>query len=56
MNVGGVLRIWVPFLVVLGIVGVNLTHFGAAGVPNWWAVPLVVRGRWWRCCGWPTRW
>jgi hypothetical protein len=40
LNVRGVLRVWIPFLVVLTIVAVNLTHLGAAGVPTWWAVLL----------------
>jgi hypothetical protein len=42
LNVWGVLRIWVPLLVFLTVVGVNLAHFGAAGVPGWWAVLLVI--------------
>ncbi|GAA5187145.1 hypothetical protein GCM10023322_34820 [Rugosimonospora acidiphila] len=41
-NVADALRIWVPLLVVLTVVAVNLTHLGAAGVPSWWAVPLVL--------------
>jgi hypothetical protein len=40
LNAAGVLRIWVPFLVVVGIVGVNLTHAGEVGVPTWWATLL----------------
>lgn len=40
LNLSGVLRIWVPFLLVLTILGVNLTHLDAAGVPAWWAVLL----------------
>lgn len=40
VNVGGVLRIWAPFLGVLAIVGVNLAHLDTAGVPAWWGVVL----------------
>ncbi len=42
LNALAVLRIWVPLLAVLTIVGVNLTHFSAAGVPGWWAVLLAI--------------
>jgi hypothetical protein len=42
LNVGGVLRIWVPLLALLAVVGVNLTHLGTAGVPPWWAALLVL--------------
>ncbi|GIH18433.1 DUF624 domain-containing protein [Rugosimonospora africana] len=42
LNVGGVLRIWVPSLVVLTVLAVNLTHLGTAHVPGWWAVLLVL--------------
>jgi hypothetical protein len=42
LNVVAVLRIWVPLLAGLTIVGVNLAHFSAAGVPGWWAVLLVI--------------
>lgn len=41
-NVGGVLRVWVPLLVLLTIVAINLANFGAANVPGWWAVLLGV--------------
>ncbi|MDO3705161.1 hypothetical protein Q3W71_26170 [Micromonospora sp. C28SCA-DRY-2] len=37
----GVLRIWVPLLVWLTVIAVNLAHLSAAGLPRWWAVPLV---------------
>jgi hypothetical protein len=40
LNAGGVLRIWIPFLVVLTVFGVNLSHLDAAGVPTWWGVAL----------------
>ncbi len=41
-NAGGALRIWVPFLALLAVLGVNLTHLADAGVPAWWAGVLVV--------------
>jgi hypothetical protein len=42
LNLGGALRVWLPALVWLAIVGVTLGNFAAAGVPTWWAVALVV--------------
>jgi uncharacterized membrane protein YesL len=42
LNVWGTLRIWLPYLAWMTIIAVNLGHFGAAGVPGWWAVVLVV--------------
>lgn len=42
MNVAGVLRIWVPSVVALAVVAVNLTHFRSAGVPGWWAALLLL--------------
>ncbi|AVT28251.1 hypothetical protein C6361_00640 [Plantactinospora sp. BC1] len=41
-NVRGVLAIWVPWLAWLTIVALNLSYFGAAGVPGWWRVPLLL--------------
>ena len=41
LNVGGVLRIWLPALVWLVIIGVSLANFSAAAVPGWWAALLV---------------
>ncbi|MEV4576173.1 DUF624 domain-containing protein [Nonomuraea jabiensis] len=41
-NVRGVLKIWVPWLVALAVVGTNLANFAVAGVPGWWAVLLVL--------------
>lgn len=41
-NVLGVLKVWVPLLVWLTILALNLTYFRAAGVPGWWAVLLVL--------------
>jgi hypothetical protein len=42
INLAGVLRIWIPFLLVLTVLGVNLTHLDTAGVPTWWAVLLAL--------------
>lgn len=41
MNLRGALRIWVPFLLLVTVIGVNLVNLDTAGVPAWWAVPLV---------------
>lgn len=41
-NLADVLRIWVPWLGWLTILGMNLANFGAAAVPWWWAVLLVL--------------
>lgn len=41
VNAGGVLRIWVPWLAVLTVIGVSLGDRKAAGVPGWWAAVLV---------------
>ncbi|MEU3457506.1 DUF624 domain-containing protein [Micromonospora sp. NPDC006766] len=43
-NLADVLRIWVPLLLWLTVIAVNLAHLPAAGVPRWWAVPLVLIG------------
>lgn len=42
MNVGGVLRLWVPYLAAMAVVAENLAHARAAGVPGWWRALLVV--------------
>ncbi|NJP98526.1 DUF624 domain-containing protein [Nonomuraea sp. FMUSA5-5] len=42
LNFGAALKIWVPWLAVLALVGTNLGNFSAAGVPGWWAALLVV--------------
>ncbi|MEU8176634.1 hypothetical protein AB0C14_27490 [Microbispora hainanensis] len=42
MNIGGVLKLYVPWLAGLTVLGTTLANFGAAGVPGWWAVLLVV--------------
>ncbi|MET8359279.1 DUF624 domain-containing protein [Micromonospora sp. NPDC005171] len=41
-NAFGVLRIWVPTLLWLTVLAVNLAYSGAVGLPGWWAVPLVL--------------
>jgi len=38
---GPVLRLWVPALVFLTVLGIDLTHLDAAGVPRAWAVAMV---------------
>jgi hypothetical protein len=42
LNVGGVLRLWVPWLAWMTILGVSIAHRAAAGVPGWWIALLVV--------------
>ncbi|MFG1841755.1 DUF624 domain-containing protein [Micromonospora sp. NPDC049175] len=41
-NLSGVLRVWVPTLLWLTVLAVNLAYRGAVGLPGWWAVPLVL--------------
>lgn len=36
------LRLWTPWLLVMALVGVTLTHRDAAGVPGWWGAMLAV--------------
>ena len=36
------LRVWAPFLALLTVLAINLTHLEVAGVPGWWAVPLML--------------
>jgi uncharacterized membrane protein YesL len=43
-NVAQVLRIWVPLLLWLTVIAVNLAHLPVAGVPTGWAVPLLAIG------------
>jgi Protein of unknown function, DUF624 len=40
-NLGPALRVWVPWLVAVTVIAVNLTHLPAAAVPRWWGVLLV---------------
>jgi hypothetical protein len=41
MNVGGVLRVWIPWLALMAVLAVNLSHTRAAAIPHWWAALLV---------------
>jgi hypothetical protein len=41
-NLRPVLIVWAPLLAWLSILGLNLANFGAADVPDWWAVLLVL--------------
>ena len=42
MNLGGVLRLWVPWLAGMALIAENLAHARAAAIPGWWQVVLVV--------------
>ena len=42
LNVWPVLRLWVPWLLGMTVISVNLAYFQAAAVPGWWAVLLVI--------------
>ncbi|MEV1159009.1 YesL family protein [Micromonospora chokoriensis] len=41
-NVSGVLRVWVPTLVWLTVLAMNLAYRDAVGLGSWWSVPLVL--------------
>jgi hypothetical protein len=41
-NLRGVVKLWVPWLVWMTVIGSNLANFAAAGVPGWWAVLLLL--------------
>ncbi|TWJ22274.1 DUF624 domain-containing protein [Micromonospora endolithica] len=41
-NLSGALRVWVPALLWLTVLGVNLAHLGPAGLSGWWVVPLAL--------------
>ncbi|GHJ07414.1 hypothetical protein TPA0907_17810 [Micromonospora humidisoli] len=43
-NLAQALRIWVPLLLWLTVIAVNLTHLPVAAVPTGWAVPLLAVG------------
>jgi hypothetical protein len=43
-NLVDTLRIWLPLLLWLTIIAVNLAHLPAAGLSRWWAVPLALVG------------
>ena len=42
LNVWPVLRLWVPWLLGMTVISVNLAYFQAAAVPGWWAALLVI--------------
>ena len=41
LNAGGVLRVWIPWLALMAVLAVNLSHTGPAAIPGWWAALLV---------------
>lgn len=41
-NFLGVVKLWIPWLVWLTILGSNLANFTSAGVPGWWAALSVL--------------
>jgi hypothetical protein len=41
-NAREVLKLWVPWLVWLAVIGSNLANFVASGVPGWWGVLSVL--------------
>jgi hypothetical protein len=41
LNVGGVLRVWIPWLALMAVLAVNLSHTRAAAIPGWWVALLV---------------
>ena len=41
LNLGGALRIWVPALAWLAVIGIGVTRRAAIGLPGWWAALLV---------------
>jgi hypothetical protein len=41
LNLGGVLRVWIPWLALMTVLAVNLSHAKAAAIPGWWAALLV---------------
>ncbi|WP_341716167.1 DUF624 domain-containing protein [Micromonospora sp. FIMYZ51] len=43
-NLAGSLLVWVPMLLWLTILAVNLVNLRSAGLSGWWAVPLVLVG------------
>ncbi|MFC4531844.1 DUF624 domain-containing protein [Sphaerisporangium dianthi] len=38
----GVVKLWIPYLAWMTIIGMNIAHFAAAAVPGWWAVVSLV--------------
>lgn len=41
LNAGGVLRVWIPWLALMAVLSVNLSHARAAAIPGWWVGLLV---------------
>ncbi|MBS2964876.1 hypothetical protein KGA66_17595 [Actinocrinis puniceicyclus] len=41
LNAGGALRVWIPWLALMAVLAVNLSHPKAAAVPGWWSALLV---------------
>jgi hypothetical protein len=41
LNAGGVLRLWIPWLALMAVLAVNLSHARAAAIPGWWVGLLV---------------
>ncbi|WP_329537034.1 hypothetical protein OG568_51680 (plasmid) [Streptomyces sp. NBC_01450] len=44
LNALPALRLWTPLLAWLTLIAFSLTHFGASGLPGWWAGLLAVIG------------
>ncbi|MDG4757563.1 DUF624 domain-containing protein [Micromonospora sp. WMMD710] len=42
INVAGALRVWVPMVLWLSVLAVNLAYRDAVGLAGWWVVPLVL--------------
>ncbi|MGC5028809.1 hypothetical protein [Micromonospora sp. DT229] len=42
VNLAGALLVWVPMLMWLTLLGINLVNLTAVGLPRWWVVPLVL--------------
>ncbi|MFV2102918.1 hypothetical protein [Micromonospora sp. LOL_024] len=43
-NLAGSLRVWMPTLLWLTVIAINLVNLPAAGLPGWWSVPLMLVG------------
>jgi hypothetical protein len=41
LNAGGVLRVWIPYLALMAVLAVNLSHVKAAAIPAWWSALLA---------------
>lgn len=42
MNIGGVLRVWVPYLAGMALIAENLSHAKTAAIPPWWRAALFL--------------